>query len=134
MTKTDYFRPERFMCQDCGHDCREMGELYMVYHDVWEKALRHSTAQMLCVGCIEQRLGYTLNNSDFMKACPQNMDWGSHGLGKPYHQSLRLRKRLRSSHRISLQGHRRSRPIDPRGPGVHRTHDDRMMNEGVARD
>jgi hypothetical protein len=88
---TDYMRTERFMCQDCGHDTRLMGEMYMVDHDTWKDALdRGGPAHMLCVGCLEARLGYILVQYDFPEWIPLNFY-------PQQYQSLRLRQRLQPS-------------------------------------
>lgn len=58
-----------FICVDCGLDTKEAQEYYMVYNDVWEDAgmsfAGHFGDGMLCVGCIESRLGRELTPSDF---------------------------------------------------------------------
>lgn len=83
---TDYMRDSRFQCQDCGHDTKLMGELYVVHTPIWEYATFFQSAYMLCVGCIEIRLGRKLQRRDFTEA-PLNWREG-------FTRSLRLRHRL----------------------------------------
>lgn len=80
---SDYMMPERFMCDECGHDTRAMDELYMVHHKLWEAMA--DGAHMLCVGCLEGRMGRSLNPDDFLP-CPLNSGMAP--------QSLRLRRAL----------------------------------------
>lgn len=88
---TSYSRNEIRMCQDCGHDTYMMGELYMLQFYLWEKATETRYAQMLCIGCVEERLGRRLERSDFIN-CPLNFE-----LRYTKRQSLRLRSRLRKT-------------------------------------
>lgn len=87
MTWSCYF--ENFLCEDCGHNVYEMGELYMVHHDIWEYVTGGlmRVAHMLCVGCLEERLGRRLHYLDFMDV-PLN--------DAKRRQSLRLRDRMTS--------------------------------------
>lgn len=64
-------------CADCGIGTSMLGELeYMVRDEVWEQAWagRHKPwhelpgQQILCIGCLEQRLGRTLMSCDFIGA------------------------------------------------------------------
>jgi hypothetical protein len=61
-------------CADCGMDttpctgkrgCRHIGkwEHYMVHHELWAQA--GMTTGLLCIGCLERRLGRTLTAADF---------------------------------------------------------------------
>ena len=87
---THYARNEDMACYDCGHDCAYMGERFMLHDDVWwsllDRGEAYTAGAMLCVGCVEQRLGRRLTSSDFLP-CPLN-----HGGG--YARSLRLRHRM----------------------------------------
>ena len=128
---TDYMRPERFMCHDCGHDTAAMGEMYHLFDWLWirvVRAKRTGPVHMLCIGCVEERLGYTLTQDCFSSA-PLNTNWDHH-----YKQSLRLRHRLASHDRMMIHRRLSDRHIDPWDPFGHRTHDDRMMKGGVATD
>lgn len=63
----------RLACVDCGVNTARLGEYYMVWPDVWASSgLRHDDG-MLCVGCLEHRLGRRLNAVDFT-AVPVNFD------------------------------------------------------------
>ncbi len=80
---------EVFPCTDCGHDCKLMGERYMVTFEVWARAqLLGGYAYMLCVRCLELRIGRRLVAGDFIR-CGLND-------GPQYHRSLLLRSRLHS--------------------------------------
>ena len=68
-------------CCDCGLGCNVAGEWYAVRDTVWELAWRgrrkpwHSIRgqAVLCIGCLEKRLGRTLCAGDFTDAavnCP----------------------------------------------------------------
>jgi hypothetical protein len=61
-------------CDDCGIGTFEIGECYMVQDALWKLAWegRHRPRrEILCIGCLEQRLGRRLVASDF-KAAPIN--------------------------------------------------------------
>jgi hypothetical protein len=62
-------RPERhFACVDCGADTLRLGEYYMVWRDVWAAAGPDCDDGMLCIGCLEARLGRRLSTLDFTDA------------------------------------------------------------------
>lgn len=58
-----------FLCRDCRIDTsskhKGIAEYYMVEDDVWESAGMTIDGGMLCIGCIEDRLGRKLTPSDF---------------------------------------------------------------------
>lgn len=56
-----------FDCVDCGVDTHN--EYYMVRHHLWKYA--GDINGMLCIGCLEDRLGRTLTFKDFLE-CPLN--------------------------------------------------------------
>lgn len=57
-------------CMDCNTNTKL--EYFMVNFDLWEKTLKlDPNAGFLCVGCMEERLGRVLNESDFLD-CPLN--------------------------------------------------------------
>ncbi|MGY3409161.1 hypothetical protein ACVWZV_005274 [Bradyrhizobium sp. GM5.1] len=64
---------KRGKCLDCGRQTtftREGDEYYMVHDEVWQRA--NPTGEgMLCVGCLEGRLGRQLSAEDFTD-CPLN--------------------------------------------------------------
>lgn len=60
-----------FLCNDCGLDVVAAAENYMVLDDVWTSAGLGIYEGLLCIGCLEDRLGRTLTPGDFL-ACPLN--------------------------------------------------------------
>jgi hypothetical protein len=62
-------------CMDCGVDTDAINESYMVIDDLWRAAVP-TEAGMLCVGCLEKRLGRTLQRKDFAKFCISAVDEG----------------------------------------------------------
>lgn len=60
------FRPN---CIDCGVDTAEIREYYMIRSEVWLGAgMKHDHEPgdgMLCIGCLENRIGRRLVASDF---------------------------------------------------------------------
>jgi hypothetical protein len=63
-------------CADCGVGTLTLGEYYMVHDNVWEQAWAgrrkawHDVIgqEILCIGCLEQRIGRTLTADDFPDA------------------------------------------------------------------
>ena len=55
-----------YNCADCEVDTLKIGEYYMVKDDVWESVV--SGRALLCVGCLETRLGRRLLPADFSDA------------------------------------------------------------------
>ena len=78
-----------FACVDCGFDTNAGDEYYMVSTPVWLAAgMRHdhrSGDGMLCIGCLEGRLGRRLQPNDFPDY-PINRGW--------FRYSARLADRL----------------------------------------
>jgi hypothetical protein len=80
-------------CHDCGGRAwRQLREDYIVHDDIWHQActakpVMKDDCGLLCVGCIEQRLGRRLNSTDFKVCVPLNV-----GPGK----SVRLLDRMSS--------------------------------------
>ena len=56
-----------FICKDCEIDTLAINEYYMVTAPVWEAACPEHRG-MLCIGCLENRLGRQLTASDFTDA------------------------------------------------------------------
>lgn len=58
-----------FKCSDCG-DCTQCtDEYYMVEDEVWYSAITaRSKPAILCIGCLEQRIGRLLTKDDFSDA------------------------------------------------------------------
>jgi hypothetical protein len=55
-----------FLCRDCGICTHRINEYYMVDFDLWDA---HGVEEgMLCIGCLEQRLGRALCPADFIDA------------------------------------------------------------------
>lgn len=73
-----------FDCKDCGINTLYSGEYYMVEDYIWDAT--QAGSGMLCIGCLENRIGRKLQSSDFSNA-PLNKD----GFGM---KSERLQKRL----------------------------------------
>ena len=65
-----------FDCLDCEVDTSELGEYYMVWDILWMEAVGDLHGGMLCLGCLEKRLGITLTPDDFTDA-PVNQGWGN---------------------------------------------------------
>ena len=61
----------RFLCLDCKVDTGKAREFYYLVPKTW-RAAHDSISGMLCVGCIETRLGRTLTPSDFTNATINN--------------------------------------------------------------
>lgn len=54
----------KWLCLDCGRDTGRLREHYFIVTPLWLKAVG-SIKGMLCVGCLEARLGRTLTATDF---------------------------------------------------------------------
>ena len=72
---------------DCGSSTLHINEYYMVHKELWLTANPQDRG-MLCIGCLETRLGRKLRSSDFTK----------YPINSPsfFTQSARLRNRIRS--------------------------------------
>jgi hypothetical protein len=57
----------RFICLDCHDDVLGAGEYYLLRDEVWLKA-NPQRQGMLCIGCVEKRLGRRLTPEDFQGA------------------------------------------------------------------
>jgi hypothetical protein len=71
-------------CLDCCENTVELGEYFMLRDDVWLEANSGGNG-MLCVGCVEERLGRHLRPDDFTDADVNRDEFGS----------ARLRSRMR---------------------------------------
>lgn len=76
-----------FMCVDCKFDTWQ-DEYYMVTNEVWYVLAQMPQKGMLCIGCLEKRIGRQLTSKDFTGA-PINT-------GAFFPQSKRLQERLRA--------------------------------------
>lgn len=64
----------RRICIDCGVNTSDIKEYYMVQWDLWEKYVPEDNHNsMLCLGCLESRMGRQLVPNDFI-ACILNDD------------------------------------------------------------
>ncbi|MCW2763838.1 MAG: hypothetical protein JWR85_4039 [Marmoricola sp.] len=79
---------DRFVCMDCGVDTNEIREYFMVDDHIWNKHVPEYHG-FLCIGCLESRMGRTLDATDFPAHLPIN-----HPDGLFYPHSERLRTRL----------------------------------------
>lgn len=71
-------------CADCG--VYTVGEYYMVRDDIWERVWGDRPG-LLCIGCLESRLGRTLASDDFTDCRVNDPDF-------PWLRSERLLHRL----------------------------------------
>ena len=58
-------RIARWKCKDCGKDCqKDNRDYYMIQHELWDK---YGVGDgMLCMNCIETRLGRKLTAEDIL--------------------------------------------------------------------
>ena len=73
-----------FNCLDCGINTSKIKEYYMVKDTLWVSVVPNQKG-MLCIGCLEKRLGRSLTLTDFF-ACPLTFEVNR--------KSNRLRDRL----------------------------------------
>jgi len=89
-------------CCDCGAGAIQLGEWYDVHDTVWELAWRgrrkpwHGVVgqAVLCIGCLEKRIGRTLCADDFTDAAVNFRDKGG--------VSDRMRQRLTAAESLPL--------------------------------
>jgi len=62
---------EPIPCKDCGVDIWKLQEYYMVSDACWKRSGMKPRGGMLCIGCLESRLGQKLKAINF-KDCPLN--------------------------------------------------------------
>lgn len=79
------------LCKDCGVDIHSINELCYINDALWKYVCSRKpeidTRYVLCIGCIEKRLGRQLTPNDFV-SCELN----GHDFGRP--KSDRLKDRL----------------------------------------
>lgn len=80
---------DKELCVDCGVNCFEIKEYYMVSDACWKRAGMKPHNGFLCIGCLEERLGQKLKSFNF-KECPLN--WRNIIL--PEYASTRLISRM----------------------------------------
>ena len=64
-----------FRCLGCGVDTLWLKEYYMIHKDIWLIANSDDDG-MLCIGCVESRLGRELNACDFTDAPVNSLEFG----------------------------------------------------------
>lgn len=79
-------RRSRFLCEGCGNDTGKLKEFYFVHTDLWLRAMP-TVNGMLCIGCLEDRLGRKLLAADFTDASINSL---RHGSGKSERLVARL--------------------------------------------
>jgi hypothetical protein len=67
-----------FRCVDCGKDTGESGEYYSVGDDVWAASGVAPNGGMLCLACLERRIGRLLTKQDFAGMWPNASAWERH--------------------------------------------------------
>jgi hypothetical protein len=90
---TDYYldKPNGSFCMTCGVNTSEIHEYYMLIDQTWLQANHDSHEGMLCIGCVEARLGRMLRPSDF------DQYWMDQFTGP---RSVRLYTRMVGGHRL----------------------------------
>lgn len=73
--KYDFYGPYDSCCLDCQIDTVKRGEFYSVCDDVWEASGVRGYGQMLCITCLESRLGRQLVPSDFSQVPLNHPDY-----------------------------------------------------------
>lgn len=68
-------RRTRFCCLDCGQDTGKMREFYFVHTELWLSAAGSKNG-MLCIGCLETRIGRKLKKADFTDAFINRLNYG----------------------------------------------------------
>ena len=56
----------RHTCKDCGTNVVKAGDYCMLSSEIWEKQLKLSWDDNLCLACVERRLGRALTMLDFI--------------------------------------------------------------------
>jgi hypothetical protein len=89
----------KFKCLDCLVDTGRLGEHFFLKNEVWFK-VHTSDKGMICIGCIEARLGRKLVPEDFTDAY----------VNRPVHVGQTMSDRLRSRLGINTKS-----PLNSRG-------------------
>ena len=78
----------KYICADCSVNTLEINEYYSVHNNLWKEAIKiepilnekerkkNGKWTMLCIGCLEQRLGRELTCEDFRKDASVNWSNG----------------------------------------------------------
>lgn len=85
-----------FVCLDCQVNTSDINEYYMVHNHIWNRIVPEGSG-MLCIGCLETRLGRELNFGDFTDALINHPDGA---FLKPH--SERLYHRLTSYQQVGF--------------------------------
>jgi hypothetical protein len=64
---------DKFICLDCPMDTGKEHEYYYVNSELWAKTGIGSQDGMLCIGCLENRIGRKLLPEDFTDAYVNNI-------------------------------------------------------------
>jgi hypothetical protein len=56
---------QNFDCVDCGINTLDSKEYYMVSNSVWLETKLKTDEGMLCISCLESRIGRNLTSKDF---------------------------------------------------------------------
>lgn len=67
MSRTRHHESQKWICLDCKVDTRKLYEHYYLKLRIWQR-VHSSEAGMLCIGCVERRLGRVLTPEDFTDA------------------------------------------------------------------
>ncbi|MBC9705269.1 MAG: hypothetical protein H9W81_09915 [Enterococcus sp.] len=62
---------------DCGENTSVLNEYYMVQFNLWERYVPEHHG-MLCIGCLETRMGRELTSADFIDALINRIDFRPH--------------------------------------------------------
>jgi hypothetical protein len=68
----------RFHCIDCGKCTSSSGEYYMIYDEIWAASGLEPDGGMLCLHCLERRIGRHLTIDDFTAVVPSRAAWERH--------------------------------------------------------
>ena len=68
----------RFCCVDCGKDTSNSDEYYSVSDEVWDASGIAPHGGMLCLACLERRIGRLLVPEDFTALWPSAEAWQRH--------------------------------------------------------
>lgn len=85
-----YILSGRYDCTGCGINTSRADEYYMIQHDLW--ASTSAGRGMLCVGCLEEKIGRRLEPADFIDC---DLNFGPYMRdGSPRRKSRRLAERM----------------------------------------
>lgn len=63
ISKVKHKQKSKWLCVDCG-SCTKL-EHYFLKNDVWFNEAKMGETGMLCITCVERRIGRKLNRNDF---------------------------------------------------------------------